>query len=220
MFSEVSSKNSPDSRLVSGFGEGRPAGLPATAEAWRATRRFCPHVQFDFYAGDATDVTERLDHGSLDFAVLLEPVNTVKYEFLSLRDSARWGLLMPADCALAQKNAVSREEFCRAPLVFHRRESLQLEIARWARTEPKRLHVVATYNVVNGTPVPFVRSGLGYFLTTEDHLGSILDPDVCFRPLEHELTLRHALCWKRYPVFSKAAEVFLENVERAVGETS
>ena len=161
-------------------------------------------------------MTERLDHGSLDFAVLLEPVDTVKYEFLSLRDSARWGLLMPADCTLAQKNAVSREEFCRAPLVFHRRESLQLEIARWARTEPKRLHVVATYNVVNGTPVPFVRSGLGYFLTTEDHLGSILDPDVCFRPLEHELTL----CWKRYPVFSKAAEVFLENVERAVGETS
>lgn len=74
-------------------------------------------------------MTERLDHGSLDFAVLLEPVDTVKYEFLSLRDSARWGLLMPADCTLAQKNAVSREEFCRAPLVFHRRESLQLEIA-------------------------------------------------------------------------------------------
>ena len=177
-------------------------------------------MRFDFYAGDATDVTERLDHGSLDFAVLLEPVDTAKYEFLSLRDSARWGLLMPADCALAQKNAISREEFCRAPLVFHRREGLQLEIARWARTEPERLHVAATYNVVNGTPVPFVRSGLGYFLTTEDHLGSILDPDGCFRPLEHELTLRHALCWKRYPVFSKAAEVFLENVERAVGETS
>ena len=29
-----------------------------------------PDVSFQFYSGDATDVTERLDHGSLDFAIL------------------------------------------------------------------------------------------------------------------------------------------------------
>ena len=39
-------------------------------------------VCFDFYASDATDVVERLDRGSLDFAVLLEPVDTVKYMIL------------------------------------------------------------------------------------------------------------------------------------------
>ena len=42
-------------------------------------------VTFDFYSGDATDVTERLDHGSLNFAVLLKPVDTMKYEYLSLK---------------------------------------------------------------------------------------------------------------------------------------
>ena len=177
-----------------------------------ALREKHPGVQFDFYAGDATDVVERLEHGSLDFAVLLEPVDTVRYEFISLRNSARWGLLMPSDCALAQKSAVCREDFCTVPLVFHRREGLQIEIARWARTEPERLHVAATYNVVNGTPIRFVRSGLGYFLTTEEHLGACLEPGVCFRPLEPPLEIHHALCWKRYPVFSKAAKAFLESL--------
>ena len=32
-----------------------------------------PGIQFQFYVGDATDVTERLDHGNLDFAILLAP---------------------------------------------------------------------------------------------------------------------------------------------------
>ena len=167
-------------------------------------------VCFDFYASDATDVIERLDRGSLDFAVLLEPVDTLKYDFTSLHDSARWGLLMPSDCALARETAVHREALCRVPLVLHRREGLQLEIARWARTEPERLHVAATYNVVNGTPAHFVRSGLGYFLTTEDHIGMRLDQDVCFRPLEPALEIHHALVWKRHCVFSKAARAFLD----------
>ena len=95
---------------------------------------------------------------------------------------------------------------------------LQREIARWAQTEPERLHVVATYNVVDGNPAAFVRSGLGYYLTSEDHLAANLDPDVCFRPLEPPLEICHALVWKRYPVFSKAAEAFLQRVRAMCSE--
>lgn len=87
---------------------------------------------------------------------------------------------MPSGCALAQKPAVSPQELRGVPLIFHRRAGLQMEIARWAGTEPERLHVAATYNVVNGTPAHFVLSGLGYFLTTEDHLGASLNPALCF----------------------------------------
>ncbi len=176
-----------------------------------------PAVQFDFYAGDATDVLERLDHGSLDFAVLLEPVNAVRYNWISLGDSARWGLLMPLDCPLARQPAVSREALRRVPLVFHRREGLQLEIAHWAGTEPEKLSIAATYNVVNGTPLPFVRSGLGLFLTTEDRFTSGMAPDVCFRPLEPPLAVRHALVWKRSAVFGKAAEAFLALLKPMTG---
>ncbi len=120
------------------------------------------------------------------------------------------GLLMPSGCALAQKPAVSPQELRGVPLIFHRRAGLQMEIARWAGTEPERLHVAATYNVVNGTPAHFVLSGLGYFLTTEDHLGASLNPALCFRPLEPALSIHHALVWKRHAGLSKAAEAFLK----------
>lgn len=47
-------------------------------------------VKFNFYSGDAEDVCERLEHGSLDFAILLEPVDSVKYDYISLPDGSEW----------------------------------------------------------------------------------------------------------------------------------
>ena len=183
--------------------------LKKLLQAATALRAEHPNVCFDFYTSDATDVIERLDHGILDFAVLLEPVDAVKYEYLSLKDSARWGLLMPSNCTLAEKATVTKEVLCRIPLIMHRRIGLQRELAHWAQTELEQMNIAATYNVVNGDPAAFVRSGLGYFLTSDDHLPELLDSGLCFRPLDPPLKIHHALVWKRYAVLSDAARAFL-----------
>lgn len=169
-----------------------------------------PDISFEFYSSDAIDVLERLEHGLLDFAVFLEPIDTMKYEYISLTDASRWGLLIPADCELAQKQFVEKQDLVKYPLIFHRRQGLQRLISRWAETDISKLNIAATYNVINGSPARFVESGLGYFLTTEDLLSSSIDKDLCFRPLEPPLEIHYALIWKRYASFSKAAEKFLE----------
>lgn len=119
---------------------------------------------------------------------------------------------MPSDCTLAKKSVVLKEDFCQIPLILHRRAGLQREIALWSQTELEHINIVATYNVINGSPVPFVINGLGYFLTVDNRLNSELGKDVCFRPLDPPLELHYALVWKRYSVFSKAAEAFLKEV--------
>ena len=196
-------------------GEIAIGGTPTHTILQAATvlRRENSGVQFHFYGSDATDVIERLEHGSLDFAVLLEPVDSVRYASVSLPDASYWGLLMPRDCSLAEKGRVERSDLGKVPLVFHRRPGLQRKIALWAQTEPEYLPIAATYNVVQGDPVHFVKSGLGYFLTTKDLLAPELDPSVCFCPLTPALPTRYALVWKRHPVFGKAAEAFLEQVK-------
>lgn len=100
--------------------------------------------------------TERLDHGSLDLAVLLTPVDTTKYEYLSLPDSAHWGLLLPESSVLAGKAGVEREDLLGIPLILHQRIGLQQEIAHWAQIEIEQLHIAATYNVINGNPAAFL----------------------------------------------------------------
>ena len=163
-------------------------------------RKEHPGIRFQFYSGDATDVSERLDHGSLDFAVMLQPIDSIKYEFLSLPDRSEWGILM------------TKDDLKSIPLIMHQRIGLQSEIAHWAGTDLENLNIAATYNVVHGSPVPFVQQGLGYFLTTRDLLAPVLDSEVCFLSLEPKLSTQLALVWKKHAVFSKAAEMFIKHI--------
>lgn len=165
-------------------------------------------VHFHFYSGDAVEVSERLDHGSLDFAVMLEPVDNTKYDFISLPDHSEWGVLMKSEDELVNKKYVTQDDIKRIPLIMHRRAGLQNEIAHWAGTDLENLNIAATYNVVHGSPVPFVMQGLGYFVTTRDMLAPVLDTNVCFLPLEPKLPTKVALVWKKHAVFSNAAKVF------------
>ena len=178
-------------------------------------RREQPGVRFNLYSSDAIDVEDRLAHGGLDFAVLLEPVDAVKYESVPLPERARWGLLMRRDDPLADGHAIGREALVQEELILHRRPGLQREIARWAHTEPEQLRVAATDNVVSIDPVKLVESGLGSLLVTRDLLPDSLDAGVCFRPLDPPLEIRFALVWKRRAALSRAAQCFMERIKGA-----
>ncbi|MFC2662499.1 MAG: LysR family transcriptional regulator substrate-binding protein [Eubacterium sp.] len=121
---------------------------------------------------------------------------------------------MPAECSLARKKFVGTSDISEVPLIFHRRAGLQQRISHWAQTDIENLNIAATYNVINGSPTEFIKSGLGCFLTTEDLLSPILEDGVCFRPLNPPLEIQYALIWKRSAILSKAAETFLEELKQ------
>lgn len=175
-----------------------------------------PDVTFQFYSGDATDIIERLDHGNLDFAVLLQPIDTTKYDFIPLPERSAWGVLMRSDSAFADRTTIHKEDLLQMPLILHRRIGLQQNIADWAQTDIEHLHIAATYNVVHGSPIPYVQNNVGYFVTTRDLLPLTLDSDVCFRPLEPKLEVRYNLVWKRRNVFSRAADFYLNTVRNSI----
>ena len=175
-----------------------------------------PDVHFQFYSSDAIDVLERLEHGSLDFAVFLEPIDVAEYDYISLPESSRWGVLMSSDCELAGNDYIEKKDLLKIPLIFHRRTGLQQLISHWADTDIESFNIAATYNVINGSPTKFIRSGLGFYLTTEDLLPTVLEQDVCFRPLNPPLDIHYALIWKRTAFLSKAAETFLQELKQSL----
>ncbi len=192
------------------FGEISIGGNPTLTVLEVATklRKKYPDVSFQFYSSDAIDVLERLEHGILDFAVFLEPVDISEYDFISLPETSHWGLLMSSDNELAKKEYVSSTDLLKIPLIFHRRAGLQQLISHWADTDIRNFNIAATYNVINGSPTKFIRSGLGNYLTTRDLLPSVLEKDVCFRPLNPPLKINYALIWKRTALMSKTSEIF------------
>lgn len=168
-------------------------------------------VKFNFYSGDAEYICEQLDHGNLDFAILLEPIDTTKYDYLPLAETSQWGIIMKSDCELAKKSYITKEDFKNLPIIIHKRIGLQQLIAKWADMDLEDLNIVASYNIVQSNPNSFVESGLGYFVATENLF--ISDKKICFVPLKPQLSIKFALAWKRYPIFTNAQKAFLDKLK-------
>lgn len=190
---------------------------PCILRAAAALRGRHPAVRFGFYSGDATDLTERLEHGTLDFVTLPAPVDTVKYEALPLPEVTYWGLLVRADSPSAAHTRAVRADVLREPLIMHRRAGLQQLISAWAQTESENLNIAATYNIINGSAVRMVRSGLGSLLTTRDQLAEEPSDGVRFLPLDPPLQTHYVLARKRGALLSKPAQAFLRQMEKVEG---
>ena len=192
------------------------AGTPrqCVLEAASALHQQYSKIRFSFHVGDAPDITERLDHGSLDFIVLLDRPNRATYDAHPLPDASYWGLLMKNDDPLIQKTAITPKDLCSRPLVIAQREGIRQMLFDWAQSYADQLDIIATYNVLNGTPVPFTLYTPGLVLTIRDLLSPTIDPAVAFRPLDPPINTSHYLVWKRYPAFSPASQKYLETVYR------
>ena len=74
--------------------------------------------------------------------------------------------------------------------------------------------MVATYNLLFNAAI-LVEQGLGCALCLDQLVNTQSVDGLCFRPLEPELSLSMNLVWKKYQVFSPAAEVFLRSAREA-----
>jgi len=196
-------------------GEIMIGGYPAPTILKSASnlRKKYSNLRFNFYCGDAEYVCERLDHGNLDFAVLLSPVDNVKYDYLQLPENSEWGVLMKADCELAKKDFITKDDLQKMPLIIHNRIGLQRLIAKWADVNLEDLNIAASYNIIQGSLIPFVESELGYFIATRELAVLEDSKNLRFVPLKPTLPVKYVLAWKRYPSFTNAQKAFLEEVK-------
>ena len=57
-----------------------------------------------------------------------------------------------------------------------------------------------------------MESGIGYALALDGQNDAVGHRELCFRPLEPKLESGLNIVWKKYHVFSKAAELFRERL--------
>lgn len=194
------------------IGAGESRGMSVIAEAAGDIRAEYPGVSFHIFSGDAETVMERIDKGLLDFGLILGPVDAEKYGYLRLPLTDRWGVLMRRDNLLAAKKALSPEDVSGLPLIYPRLARVRSNITSWLGKNYEQLNIVATYNLIFNASV-MVRRGLGCVLGLDGLINVKGDVELCFKPFEPELKADISVVWKKYPVFSKAAGLFLERLK-------
>ena len=109
------------------IGASEAVGCRALALYMKEFREKYPDVQFDLYNGMADNIKERLERGLLDLGLVLEPIDTAKFEYVRLPQKETWGLLLRKDHELAEKETLTVEEIRQYPLIMPGRENAKEE---------------------------------------------------------------------------------------------
>ena len=176
-----------------------------------------PLIRYHVSSGDSQYVEEELDKGIADFGVVLGPVNPVKYDFLTLPVKDVWGVLMRRDAPLALRESIRAEDLWDKPLILSRQVTSGDLLFRWLRKEPSELNVAAYYSLAYNSSL-MTEEGLGYTLMLDKLINTSVDSELCFRLLEPRLEIESHVLWKKYQVFSKAAELFLARLRQMIPE--
>ena len=181
------------------------------ARAIMAFRQQYPQLHYHITSGDTEQVTEKLDKGLLDFAVLAEEPDRVKYDDLVFPQADVWGLVFPADDPLAKKKTITVDDIVGLPL-FCSEQSWQKDIPRWCGERIRELRLEGSFRLSYNGSI-FAREGLGYLLTFDHLIDTSQDSGLVFRPLSPTLENRLFLIWKKYQAFSPIAERFLKHLQ-------
>lgn len=190
-------------------------GMRCLARCFRDVQARHPRVRCHLYSGNTEDLAGRLDSGILDFAVIVQDVDLTKYNYLELPYADTWGVIMRKDSPLAGQEAVRMEDLLELPLICSR-QGMKADYPKFFREKVDALHVVATFNLIYNATV-LVREGLGYALSFDKLADTGTDSELCFRPLSPSLTSRMYVVWKKYQLFSPAAQLLIEELKERYG---
>ena len=207
---------STSSDAISGdifIGGGETDAMRLIAKTAKALQRDYPNIRYHLYSGTADDVAERLDKGLLDFGIVIEPAKMERYNYVRLPVTDTWGLLMQKNHPLARKSAIGPEDLIGLPLLTSRQSMVKNELSGWFGHRVESLNIVATYNLVYNASL-MVDEGFGLALCLDKLVNTSGDSNLCFRPLEPGLKAHLNIVWKKYQVFSKATELFLERLQQ------
>ena len=192
------------------FGLAESYQIRYLAREIRQMKKAYPNLRYHITSGDTEQVTEKLDKGLLDFAVICTAPDERKYHALPFPESDYFGAAVPADSALAEHEAITADELVGQPL-FCSEQSWEHDIRPWAEERFSQLHLEGSFRLsYNGSM--FAKEGLGVLLTLNDLIDTSPGCGLVFRPLSPKLEMKMYLIWNKYQNFTPIAERFLKQI--------
>ena len=180
--------------------------LSRTASALAAQH---PDIRFHVTSGDTQDLTDELNNGLIDFAVIFTDVDYTLYEVIPLPAEDSFAVLMPKESPLAEKKAIRFSDLKDYPVIVSRASKPLFSGSKAFSS----LNIVATYNLIYNASL-LVEDGLGYAICFDRLINTTGDSRLCIRPLVPRIENAGNLIWKKYQVFSPAVRLFIEGIRK------
>ncbi len=198
------------------FGLAESFQIRYLAREIREFKKTFPDLRYHITSGDTEQVTEKLDLGLLDFAVICTTPDERKYRYITFPEADYFGAAVPADSALAEKAVITADDLTGIPL-FCSEQSWENDIRPWAKERFAELHLEGSFRLAyNGSM--FAKEGLGVLLTLNDLIDTSPGSGLVFRPLSPPLEMKMYLIWNRYQRFTPIAGRFLKQIQTSFTE--
>ena len=172
------------------IGTGETDAVRIIAKAARELYKTYPGIHYHISSGNAQFVIEQLDKGLIDFGIIFGPIDQTKYNFIEMPFKDTWN----------------------KPLIISQQANAQGGLAAWMKKELSELEIVATYNLLFNASL-MVEEGLGYAIGLDKIIHTSGNSNLCFRPLTPKREAGMSIIWKKYQVFSKASEKFMQKMK-------
>ena len=97
-------------------------------------------------------------------------------------------------------------------MIISNQDDSKAILTAWINKELSELEIIATYNLLFNASL-MVEEGLGYAIGLDRIIHTGENSKLCFRPLSPQTEAGMHIIWKKYQVFSKASEKFLEKLK-------
>ena len=173
-----------------------------------------PLLRYHLSSGNTEQVAEKLDKGLLDFAVIVEPPDLAKYNYLEIPGTDVWGLIMRRDHPLAAKASITVDDLLGLELICSV-QAIKVDIPRWCGEKTDMLNLSGTVNLAYNGAV-FVKEGLGCMLSFDRLTDTGADSALCFRPLAPTLETKMYVIWKKYQLFTPIADLLIKDLKQTL----
>lgn len=193
------------------IGAGETDAVRFIARTAKELYQIYPGIHYHISSGNAEFVSEQLDKGLIDFGIVFGNVDHAKYNSIELPFKDVWGVLMKKDSPLAEKEVIQPEDLWDKPLILSNQNDSKATLTEWIKKELSELEIVATYNLLFNASL-MVEEGLGYAVGLDKIINTSGNSKLCFRKLSPKREAGMHIVWKKYQVFSKASEKFIEKL--------
>ena len=197
------------------IGAGETHAMHILADLFADLHGRSPRLTVELFTGNADAVEEKLAHGLIDFALMIEPFNTEHYHFIRLPEPMRVGIVTRDDSEWAAKDGITPDDLNEMPLLVSSRQSANhYDYTQWSggKVSAETMNIVGRFDLISNAS-HFIRTGIANAIGI-DELLQLDTGHLKFIPLKPALTFSAVIVWKKYRLLSKSSSVFLEELRK------
>ena len=178
------------------------------ARAIKSLQEKYPDIKIHIRSGNINDVTQRLDKGLLDFAIIMKMADLSKYNYMDIPAKETWGIILRKDDLLSKRESLTLKDIQKLPLICSE-QWIEQDVPEWFKQDENKLNIVATYNLAYNAII-MAREGLGY-VVSYDKL--TYHNELCFIPIYPKQYSNMKIIWRKHQTLTPIVKLLLKELE-------